>query len=565
MDVIQTEGVKVPNSVLVGGLTGDEVDNEVIDYLGQFGSIGRVIKVTSTEAQFKNTAIVEFQSGEPVQFLKDSLPCKRQSHNPSVVHHIQLLSALYAADRGSCLTHSYLTELKGLAKLSGADFEKVLLDELARMKKSTESNPTVGPNVTVPNQNLQLTSDIDQDEPAIIEHQSPVKLGSDLTHLPEHDSHSSSPSVEVTPSHRKTTIYLPPEQLTTPEVQRVVVEHVIKNNEMPSHGHAKLRPFSGKTPCSTFEADYDTWRNNVEFHLTDSTISDKHMVRKIVESLLPPAANIVKHLGPNASPHDYLSLLDSAYGTVDDGDELFAKFLSTNQNSGEKPSAYLQRLQITLSKVIKRGGITTNDSDRQLLKQFCRGCWNNSLITTLQLEQKKDKPPSFPELLLLLRTEEDRQAAKSSRMKQHLGISKPKAHLNSLEVGEYVTDDTDVSAVNDRPVSFDAHKLERKLAKLQAQVASLKASAIDSSSQNSDKPNKKTKPKFKVLPEEKSDPSETKLTKKPRPWYCFRCGEDGHIAPSCSNEPNPELVEMKRKEFNQKLQVWEEQNMSALN
>ncbi len=94
-----------------------------------------------------------------------------------------------------------------------------------------------------------------------------------------------------------------------------------------------------------------------------------------------------------ASPHEYLALLDSAYGVTDDGDELFTKFLNTNQDSGEKPSSYLQCLQSILSKVIKRGGMAASDSHHQLLKQFCRGCWNNSLLTSLQLEQKKNSPP----------------------------------------------------------------------------------------------------------------------------------------------------------------------------
>ncbi len=65
MDVIQSQNVKVPDSVLVGGVTGDEADNEVMEYLAQFGSIGRIIQVTSSEPQFKDIAIVEFKSGEP--------------------------------------------------------------------------------------------------------------------------------------------------------------------------------------------------------------------------------------------------------------------------------------------------------------------------------------------------------------------------------------------------------------------------------------------------------------------------------------------------------------------
>ncbi|KAL6483337.1 hypothetical protein MHYP_G00082090 [Metynnis hypsauchen] len=43
------------------------------------------------------------------------------------------------------------------------------------------------------------------------------------------------------------------------------------------------------------------------------------------------------------------------------------------------------------------------------------------------------------ELLLLLRTEEDRQAAKATRMKQHLGVPRAKTQTNSLMVEEHAT------------------------------------------------------------------------------------------------------------------------------
>lgn len=568
MDVIQSQNVKVPDSVLVGGVTGDEADNEVMEYLAQFGSIGRIIQVTSSEPQFKDTAIVEFKSGEAIKFLQGTLPCKRPSSNPNVVHHIQFLSELYAADKSSSLTQSYLTELRYIAKLSGADFEKVLIDELVRIQESTKSQDTAELNVPNVSQEPQPVSSPDQTEPPANVNQSPMTVDSDLIHPHACDSFPIAAGVGTSPSHGKQTLYLPSEQLITPEVQKVVVEHVIKNSDISSqyHGHTKLRPFSGKVPCPYLESDYDTWRNNVEFHLTDATVSDKHTVRKIVESLLPPAANVVKHLGPNSTPHDYLCLLDSAYGTIDDGDELFAKFLNTNQNSGEKPSEYLQRLQTVLSQVVKRGGIATSESERQLLKQFCRGCWNNSLITSLQLEQKKNNPPLFSELLLLLRTEEDRQAAKSSRMRQHLGMPKSKAQSNPLSVGDYVTDDINPETAADRTSPMNAPKLEKQLAKLQAQIASLKSSLSSSSRQASATPSQKLKSKTKALTEEKSSASgESKLTRKPRPGYCFKCGEEGHMASSCSNEPNPELVEIKRKELRRRQQAWEEQNRHDLN
>lgn len=64
-----------------------------------------------------------------------------------------------------------------------------------------------------------------------------------------------------------------------------------------------------------------TRRSNVEFYLVDPAMSDKHTTRKMDEGLLPPAATMVKHLGPISSPHEYLVLFDSAYGTLADNPE----------------------------------------------------------------------------------------------------------------------------------------------------------------------------------------------------------------------------------------------------
>lgn len=75
-----------------------------------------------------------------------------------------------------------------------------------------------------------------------------MKIGSDSTLSHEPDSLPFIMDQETSPSHRQQALYLPPEQLATPEVQKVVVEHVIKNCDLSSHYHGpgKLRPFSGK-------------------------------------------------------------------------------------------------------------------------------------------------------------------------------------------------------------------------------------------------------------------------------------------------------------------------------
>lgn len=139
------------------------------------------------------------------------------------------------------------------------------------------------------------------------------------------------------------------------------------------------------------------WRGTVNLYLNDPMISDAQVVRKIIESLTPPASNIIKSL---ASSKAYLDFLDSAFAAVEDGDELFAAFLNLNQNAGEKPSDYLHRLQTTLSSVVRSNGLAATESDRQLFRQFCRGCWNNSLISNLQLEQRKDNLREFSRMRL---------------------------------------------------------------------------------------------------------------------------------------------------------------------
>lgn len=205
----------------------------------------------------------------------------------------------------------------------------------------------------------------------------------------------------------------------------------------------RLRSFSGRVPRLQHESDYEAWRVGVDLLLKDPVISDLQRSRKIFESLLPPAADMVRHLMPGTPPMAYLQILDSAYGTVQDGDELYAKFMELFQDAGEKPSAYLQRLQVALNLTLKTGGVTATELDRHLLNQFCHGCWDNTLISELQFKQRKSHPPSFAEYLLLLRTEEDREAAKAQRMKQHLG-SKARAgahgHYASATQGETKVD-----------------------------------------------------------------------------------------------------------------------------
>lgn len=560
MEVIEAENVKVPNSLIVKGLTQTEVDEEIFECLKQYGKISRIIKATEAGDQ----AIVEFESGAAVETLEGNLPFNRVSDvNPDIVYHVDALANVYSSEKGTGITGSFLSELKDMAKLSGKSFERVLQDELARItsivgkpKPATESIQETAPTALASESVVETPSNTDNVQDLVVVESDKVEPSPDV----------STPKI-TTPDtglgHSLTTVKPPPDHLNPPEMQRLIVEHVVKSTDLSSHVHSvKLRTFSGRLPCPTTEVDYDTWRSSVEFYLADPAFPKGQLVRKIVDSLLAPAATVVKSLGPHSSPRAYLDLLDSAYDIVKDGDDLFAEFLNINQNSGEKPSNYLHRLQTAMNKVIKVKAISPTDSDRQLLRQFCRGCWNNTLINTLQLEQKKDKPPTFAELLLLLRTEEDKQTAKANRMKQHLGFTKAKTQAQAQSACVSTSAEYDLqSPQDDSPPAIN--QLQKQIIDLQAQIAAL--------SYPKDKPpNKPQTGKQKSKPKQK-EPANAEAqsekpvtaTKKPKPWYCFQCGEDGHIASSCNDPPNTALVNAKKKVFQERLQAWKKANPTA--
>lgn len=349
--------------------------------------------------------------------------------------------------------------------------------------------------------------------------------------------------------------------LNPPDVRRVVVEHVIKNDAFSSQNQSKrLRSFSGKVPKPPGEADFETWLLHVELMFHDH-VSIEAQRRKILESLLPPASDIVRQLGSSAHPRDYMRLLESAYGLVEDGEEIFAKFLNTNQDPGEKASSYLQRLQTLLSTAVKRVGIRPSDVNRHLMKQFKRGCWDHDLI--LHLELKTDKPLDFAEFLLQLRTEEEKRATKLERMSRHLGITKIKSSTSVRTVANMSCLSEYNAGVLQAYIS-ETEYLRKQVAELQMQL-------------NTRKPRKERKCEAVAL-ESDQNPIEIRAetqvhlttphsAPRPRPkaWFCFRCGGDGHIAKACENPMNKAAVDLKYEELRVKQDEWRAKQGSHLN
>lgn len=366
MNVFEDLAVKIPNAVLISEITEDEC-KEVGEFLEGYGTVNRVVPIDAPFSDYNKMWIMEFESGSALALLnEEELPYTFITSTGTKCL-IRSVSQVYTTEIGSSKTKTYLADLQKVAKLSGKNFTEVMQEMMAQISGSIAE--------------LSAKREPSAEETST----SPIKMADTLPEREQATRHK----------ERLFSNTLSDNDLNPSQVQKHVVEYIVKSGDIAMHMRSpqRLRVFSGRVPRLQHEVDYDTWRSGADLILKDPTISDIQRSRLILDSLLPPAADIVKHLSPDQSPAIYINQLDSAYGTVQDGEELFAKFMDTFQNAGENPSTYLQRLQVALSLAVKRGGVPESDFNKHLLNQFCRGCWDNTLISELQLKQRNVAAP----------------------------------------------------------------------------------------------------------------------------------------------------------------------------
>lgn len=137
MEIVENENIKVPNSVIVSGLSYTPVDEEIFDYLKQWGSISRIFKIENPESEYHKQAIIEFKSGATLQSLETILPLDRpSSEDTNVIHHVKTLASVHSSKLGTEVTHTFLSELRNIARLSGVSFEDMLRGELTRITET---------------------------------------------------------------------------------------------------------------------------------------------------------------------------------------------------------------------------------------------------------------------------------------------------------------------------------------------------------------------------------------------------------------------------------------------
>ncbi|XP_060757027.1 paraneoplastic antigen Ma2-like [Neoarius graeffei] len=228
------------------------------------------------------------------------------------------------------------------------------------------------------------------------------------------------------------------------------------SNENSSY--RRLRIFSGTVPTPTGEESYEHWIEHAHLMVDESDCSLKEKRRCIMESLKGPALAVVKAVraaDSDVSPMQCLEAIESAFGSAETGEDLYFAFRLLQQQPQENLSDFLRRLELSLTKVIRHGGLPIERANRARVEQLLRGAVHSDMmLVQLKLRERKGNPPSFLELLSEIRSEEEYE---SSRAKLNSSVKRVQAQPNADESRE------------------DIQKLRAELQELRSMFTSMKS------------------------------------------------------------------------------------------
>lgn len=240
MDLCNQFDVHGPSCLYITGINEQYTDKEITDFFKVNGDIKKIVRVPDETAR----TLVEYSSEWAITRLDPAnLGHLSSPNDPNITWHVKTICEVCQEELGRELAQRCLAELSTLAGSSKAGFWSMLQQEFFR----------------------------------------------EFLMLP--------PSFTTSPP------LLNESTINPPQVQKVIVEHFIRSDATPSSfSQSRVRTFSWRLPKPNGMVDYDAWCTQVDLLLNDVSLSDSQKVRRILESLLSPAADIVKPLGTNAPP-----------------------------------------------------------------------------------------------------------------------------------------------------------------------------------------------------------------------------------------------------------------------
>ncbi|XP_051987764.1 paraneoplastic antigen Ma1 homolog [Xyrauchen texanus] len=169
---------------------------------------------------------------------------------------------------------------------------------------------------------------------------------------------------------------------STPEsIIRAVGELLAKTTKISSDSSSfrRLRTFSGITPIPAGEDNLENWMEQAMLMVEESDRSEKEKKLRIMESLRGPALEIiqaVRFTNAEASPKEYLTAIESAFGSSESCEDLYFKFRAVRQRQGEYLSDFLRRLEKILIRVVQRGGLPAQSAGKEEQPSLISCCFS---------------------------------------------------------------------------------------------------------------------------------------------------------------------------------------------
>ncbi len=199
---------------------------------------------------------------------------------------------------------------------------------------------------------------------------------------------------------------------------RTVGEILVKNSKPSGDNSAyrRLCTFSAITPRPMGEESMDNWMEQARLMITECECSEKEKRRRVIESVKGPSLEInraVRFSNPEAEALQYLEALESTFGFSESGEDLYCKFRSMRQNSGELLSEFLRRIDKALNKVVERDGLSSRMVEKVRVEQLIRGAVHSDMmLLQLGLRERRECPPTFLSLLKETCEAEENEAAR---------------------------------------------------------------------------------------------------------------------------------------------------------
>ncbi|XP_004685928.1 PREDICTED: paraneoplastic antigen-like protein 5 [Condylura cristata] len=175
--------------------------------------------------------------------------------------------------------------------------------------------------------------------------------------------------------------------------------------------YRKLKVFSGSSAPASEEEHFEGWLEQITEVMALWHVPEAEKRRRLLEGLRGPALAIMRVLrasGEATTVEQCLDALKQIFGSKEDCRTSQVKFLQTFPEAGEKNSAFLLRLEPLLQKAVKNSPVSARNADTIRLKQvLARAAVTPALRGKLELLDRRGCPPTFLELMKLIRDEEE--------------------------------------------------------------------------------------------------------------------------------------------------------------